>query len=126
VDSHLVGGKVVERLLMPDQPHIDARVHLPVLKVGALLLLFCAVARTAYADGKGDPLAEDKAKEANLESNAPRDGVTISASIGPGLMIANHTIGTSGTLAFRLGHVATPSTVVTLEVVGSAYPHLIG
>ncbi len=24
VDEHLVGGRIVERLLMPDQPHLDA------------------------------------------------------------------------------------------------------
>src|SRR5437764_3112182 len=54
VDSHLIGGKVVERLLMPDQPQVDTRVHLPILKIGALLLAL-AFGHSAYADaGKPD------------------------------------------------------------------------
>src|SRR6476646_8475817 len=57
VDSHLVGGTVVERLLMPEQPHLDSKVHLPVIKAGILLLALLA-GRSAYADGKPDPLAE--------------------------------------------------------------------
>jgi len=37
VDKHLVGGEVVERLLLPDQPHLGGRrdfgrLHLPVTK----------------------------------------------------------------------------------------------
>ncbi len=124
VDSHLVGGKVVERLLMPDQPHVDPKVHLPVLKIATLLLVLAAGHR-AYADSKPDPLAEDKAKEANLESIAPREGVTIAATVGPGVLIQNHTVGTTGDLDLRLGHVATPNTIVTLELLGSGYPHTI-
>jgi len=123
VESHLVNGKVVERLLLPDQPHLDNKVHLPVLKIGAIALLL-ALGRTAAAGN--DPLAEDKAKEANLESNAPREGVTFTATIGPGVLIAGGSVGTSGMVDFRLGHVATPSTVVTLELGTAAFPHVIG
>ncbi|MGE5187327.1 MAG: (2Fe-2S) ferredoxin domain-containing protein [Acidobacteriota bacterium] len=32
VESHLVNGKIVERLLMPDQPHLDPHVRLPVIR----------------------------------------------------------------------------------------------
>jgi (2Fe-2S) ferredoxin len=32
VDRHLVGGHVVERLLMPDQPHLDEARELPPLR----------------------------------------------------------------------------------------------
>ena len=32
VERHLIGGEVVERLLMPDQPHLDLRRSLPVLR----------------------------------------------------------------------------------------------
>ena len=124
VESHLVNGKVVDRLLMPDQPHLDNKVHLPVLKIGAVLLALLAFARPASAGN--DPLAEDKAKEANLESNAPREGVTFSATIGPGLLIQGGTIGTAGMVDLRLGHVATPATVVTFELANAAFPHVIG
>ena len=33
VERHLIGGEVVERLLMPDQPQVDPRRRLPVLQV---------------------------------------------------------------------------------------------
>lgn len=33
VERHLIGGEVVERLLMPDQPHLDRSRSLPVLRV---------------------------------------------------------------------------------------------
>jgi (2Fe-2S) ferredoxin len=32
VERHLIDGEIVERLLIPDQPHLDRRVHLPVLR----------------------------------------------------------------------------------------------
>lgn len=32
VDKHLVGGEVVERLLLPDQPHLDGKHQFPPLK----------------------------------------------------------------------------------------------
>ena len=32
IEQHLIRGEVVERLLLPDQPHLDRRVHLPVLR----------------------------------------------------------------------------------------------
>ena len=34
IDKHLVGGEIVTRLLLPDQPHLAGKVHLPVLRVG--------------------------------------------------------------------------------------------
>lgn len=33
IDSHLVGGKVVERLLLPDQPHLGDQRTFPSLEV---------------------------------------------------------------------------------------------
>jgi len=33
VDKHLVGGEVVDRLLMPDQPHLAGRHQFPALQV---------------------------------------------------------------------------------------------
>jgi (2Fe-2S) ferredoxin len=32
IEQHLIRGEIVERLLIPDQPHLDRRVHLPVLR----------------------------------------------------------------------------------------------
>jgi len=32
IEKHLIGGEIVERLLMPDQPHLAGRHHLPVLQ----------------------------------------------------------------------------------------------
>lgn len=34
IDQHLVGGKIVERLLMPDQPHLAALGPLPPVRPG--------------------------------------------------------------------------------------------
>jgi len=35
VEKHLVGGEVVARLLLPDQPHLGGRTAFPVLEIGA-------------------------------------------------------------------------------------------
>jgi (2Fe-2S) ferredoxin len=32
VDRHLVGGQIVTRLLLPDQPHLQGKTSLPVLR----------------------------------------------------------------------------------------------
>jgi (2Fe-2S) ferredoxin len=32
VERHLIGGEPVARLMLPEQPHLDGRVHLPVLR----------------------------------------------------------------------------------------------
>jgi (2Fe-2S) ferredoxin len=34
VDRHLIGGEVVERLMLPDQPHLGGRTQLPLLQLG--------------------------------------------------------------------------------------------
>jgi (2Fe-2S) ferredoxin len=35
VEKHLVGGEVVERLMLPEQPHLGGRTAFPVLEIGA-------------------------------------------------------------------------------------------
>ena len=35
VDKHLIGGQVVTRLLLPDQPHLGERTAFPALEIGA-------------------------------------------------------------------------------------------
>src|SRR5262249_49128932 len=119
VDEHLVNGRVVERLLMPDQPHVP-RTRLPVLKTFAPLALLGGVAR---ADDKADPAAQNAGNEANLESNAPREGVTVSAALGPGLIIAKGTVGQMPMASFRIGHVATPATIITFELESGTFFH---
>ncbi len=87
------------------------------LALGAVL----ALGGIAAADP--DPIAQTTAEDANLESNAPRQGVTFSASLGGGLLIANGGVEEIPVFSLRLGHVATSTTVVTLEVTGGTYQH---
>lgn len=87
-----------------------------------LLLLFAAA---AHADPKPDPKpdpAAERAGFANLESIEHRRGLTFGASLGPSVTIGGGT-GTGGDLALKLGHVATPTTVFTFVLGGSAQFH---
>jgi hypothetical protein len=107
------------------------------------LLVVCVLATAAHADKSGerptrstaeggaevndkpsppDPDTEDAAGEANLESNAPRAGMTFSASIGAGITMGDG-VGRGEALSFRIGHVATPSSVLTLEFTGGSLFH---
>jgi hypothetical protein len=70
-----------------------------------------------------DPLAEDQAREANLESIAPRDGITASVALGGSLFIGSGAVGKGGAISLRLGHVATPNVVLTFELAGGAFLH---
>jgi hypothetical protein len=76
----------------------------------------------AAAHVTADERAEEAASEANLESNAPRAGVTFSASVGAGLTMGDG-VGRGPALSFRLGHVATSSTVLTFEITGGSLLH---
>lgn len=70
------------------------------------------------ADEAPDPAVE-YAADANLESTANRQGLTFAASFGGGLLVGlgiDGPTGRGGSLDFRLGHVATPRTVITFEV----------
>ncbi len=69
-----------------------------------------------------DDRAVEAASEANLESNAPRSGLTFSISVGAGLTMGDG-VGRGPALSFRLGHVATSSTVLTFEVTGGSLLH---
>ncbi len=120
VEEHLVHGRVVERLLMPDQPHLAGRLHLPVLKTLAVLALLGGI---AHADDKADPVAEHAGQEANLESNAPRQGVSLAAALGGGVLIARGTVAEIPVLSLRVGHSATPSTELLFELTGGTYVH---
>jgi hypothetical protein len=65
-----------------------------------------------------DPAVESAA-DANLESTAIRRGFTLAASLGAGLLVGLGIEGPTGrgaSLDVRLGHVATPRTVITFEL----------
>lgn len=88
-----------------------------------LLALVALLPGVAYADDSVDPNAAQQASDANLETKAPRVGVTMAAAIGGGMIISQGKTANVGTLDLRLGHVANPSTVVTVELVGGTYAH---
>lgn len=79
------------------------------------------------SESVSDPAAL-RAGEANLESKARREGVTFSVAIGPSLTIGSAPVGTGtgGAVSLRLGHVATPSTVILFELEGAAQLHKNG
>lgn len=64
-----------------------------------------------------DPAVE-YAADANLESTASRQGMTLAVSGGAGLLVGlgiEGPTGRGGSVDVRLGHVATPRTVITFE-----------
>lgn len=72
-----------------------------------------------------DPAVE-YAADANLESTANRQGLTLALSLGGGLLVGlgiDGPTGRGGSLDLRLGHVATPHTVITFEVGGTLTLH---
>lgn len=83
------------------------------------------LAGSAYADDppppRPDPAAE-RVVEANLESIEHRRGIVFGAALGASVTIGGGT-GTGGLLNLHLGHVATPRTVITFELNGSAQFH---
>jgi len=91
--------------------------------VKAVALAALLAAGTAYADDAIDPSAAQSAGEANLETKAPREGVTFAAALGGGMIISQGKTATAPVLSLRLGHVANASTVVTVELIGGTYAH---
>jgi hypothetical protein len=84
------------------------------------------VAKPAEAASEPPDSAAEEAGDANLESTANRRGMTFAASIGAGVIAGfgiPDSVGRGGALAFRIGRVATPHTVITLELDGSGALH---
>ena len=86
--------------------------------------------RAAPAPEVGAPPPSDPAVEyatdANLESTANRQGMTGALSLGGGLLVGvgiEGSTGRGGSFDFRLGHVATPRTVITFEFGGTIVLH---
>lgn len=94
-----------------------------------------AAASIARADAPGPAPAKpaeppdsaaEEAGDANLESTANRRGMTFAAAIGAGVIAGfgiEDSVGRGGALALRIGRVATPHTVITLEIDGSGALH---
>ncbi|HUJ62037.1 MAG TPA: hypothetical protein VLX92_26205 [Kofleriaceae bacterium] len=77
------------------------------------------------ASAKPDPIAEDQAREANLESDAPRDGVTFGGMIGGGLILGKGSVDTIPAISLRLGHVMTRDVVGLFEISGGTLRHRV-
>lgn len=89
----------------------------------------CAVllaSAPAYADDdQGDP-AVAQAADANLESTANRRGMTVAVAFGGGQIAGfgiDDSVGRGGSFSLRIGHVATPNTIVGLELAVSGVLH---
>jgi len=98
------------------------------------VLALCAVGgsaaaetRVAAAEPKPDTIADEESAEANLETKAPRDGLTFTFAVGAGLLLGGDVgIGRGGALSARIGHVATRRTVITFELSGTGALHKRG
>jgi hypothetical protein len=84
-----------------------------------------ALAETAPANTPApDEIAETEAREANLESNAPRRGLTFGGALLGGIMLGGDIgVGRGPGGSLRVGHVATRKTVITFELVGTGALH---
>ena len=102
------------------------------MKLAAVALV--AIAGTAFADTAApvaapppDPAAT-RAGDANLEPITHRKGFTFGISVAPELTLGTGDVGsnTGGIVSLRLGQVATPSTVVYVELAGAGQLHKVG
>jgi hypothetical protein len=85
------------------------------------LVIVGLLAPTARADDAVDANAEHQANEANLESQAPRQGVTITVALGGGLLLGDGASDEITALTLRLGHVATAHDIIDLELTSGTY-----
>jgi hypothetical protein len=103
-----------------------------ILVLAAPATLALAVTSVVRGDAWAAPRAEPpdpavlEASDANLESTADRRGLTFAASVGGGFTAGfgiEDSVGRGGAVSLRLGHVATPRTVITFEVQVAAVLH---
>ncbi len=96
-----------------------------------LALVGLLVATPAWAETKPEPKPDPaavQAGEANLESQATRKGLVFTFAAGGGITLGfgvRDSTGTGGAAVVRLAHVATPRTLVTLEIVGGGLLHQV-
>ncbi len=91
------------------------------MKLAAIALAAVAMLQSAHADPEPDPAAA-RAADANLESIEHRRGIVFGGALGGSVTIGGGT-GTGGDLVLKVGHVATPKTVITFLLGGSAQFH---
>jgi hypothetical protein len=92
----------------------------------AALLVMLAPA-VALAEDKPEPTVV-QAGEANLESTAQRQGLVFTLAAGGGVTLGfgvNDSTGTGGSAVIRLAHVATPHSLVILEIAGGGLLHQV-
>lgn len=64
-----------------------------------------------------DEITDVESREANLESEEPRSGLTAAIALGGGLMLGGDIgVGRGPAVSLRIGHVATRKTVITFEL----------
>jgi hypothetical protein len=95
--------------------------------IAALVVTFANVAHADTAAKRGpaaDEIADVESREANLEPNEPRKGLTFAAAGGGGLLIGGDTgVGRGAAVSLRMGHVATRKTIITFELTGNTAFH---
>jgi hypothetical protein len=78
-----------------------------------------------YQPGPPDAIAVAAGEDANVEPEGGRSGFTLSAAVGPAILVGinkDRATGTGAGFSFRIGRVADRDNVVTLELAGVVYP----
>jgi hypothetical protein len=96
--------------------------------IATAVVAFATVARAdtpkpaVEVAAKPDPIADVEGREANLEPQEPRKGLTFAGSVGGSITIGDG-VGRGPALSLRLGHVATRKTIITFELSGTSALH---
>lgn len=98
------------------------------MKRAAIATLVVSIAATAHADPAKQPppdeIADIESREANLEPDEPRSGLTLAGALGGSIMLGGDIgVGRGPAVSLRLGHVATRNTVITFELTGTSSLH---
>ena len=89
-----------------------------------MIILLAPLAVAAAEPAEPDRIADTEAREANLESNSPRDGFVFTGALGLGVYMGGDIgVGRGPAASFRAGHVATRTMAMTFELVGASALH---